>query len=337
MIPTILIAESSGFSRAAIESLRPLGSIELADLSRRALVSRIHDADIVWVRLRNRIDKEVMDAAPRLRAIATATTGLNHIDVVEAQHRNIQIISLRGENEFLKTVYATAEHTMALIFALLRRLPPACQHVTGGGWNRDLFIGRELHGKTAGIIGYGRVGQMVAHYLAAFGMRVCITDPGVEPEAVEPGIELVSLDELLQASELVSLHVAYTEGNRRFFGRREFELMKPESRLINTARGELIDERALLRALRSGHLAGAALDVLSNEGAPDMNRRPIIEYARFHDNLLITPHIGGCTSESREKTENFLADRVAAFMRAQFGHGPVSTQHPVSDVHRSWA
>ena len=289
--------------------------MELADSDRAGLLSRMANTDVLWVRLRHRIDSEVMDGAPRLRAIATATTGLNHIDLHEARRREIQIISLLGETEFLRNIYATAEHTIALVFGLIRHLPDALEHVKQGEWNRDLFIGSELYGKTAGIVGYGRVGRMVARYLLAFGMRVKVTDPNVGSDSLEHGVELVSMGELLRTADLVTLHVGLTDSTRRFFGKNEFAQMKPTAQFINTSRGELVDEGALLRALRNGRIAGAALDVVTNERSPDMNRRPIVEYARLHDNLLITPHIGGCTTESREKTENFLATRVVAYIR----------------------
>jgi D-3-phosphoglycerate dehydrogenase / 2-oxoglutarate reductase len=326
MLPTVLIAESSRFSRTAVDHVRAMAHVELADLDRRGLLERVPNAEILWVRLRHRIDRQVMEAAPRLQAIATATTGLNHIDVVEAQRRNIQIISLRGQTEFLRGVYATAEHTMALIFASMRRLPAACQDVARGGWNRDLFLGRELHGKTAGVVGYGRVGRMVAHYLCAFGMRVLVTDPRESMELAEPGVEFTSFHDLLAASDVVTLHVELSENTRGFFGRHEFGRMKQGSWFINTARGELVDEAALLRTLRSGQIAGAALDVMSNERSQGMNRRPLVEYARLHDNLLITPHIGGWTAESREKTENFLAEQVVAFLRTQTGQVRIETR-----------
>ncbi len=178
--PAIFVSESSGFSPAALELLRPVGRVELADVQERGeLLAKVRGADVLWVRLRHRIDAEVMEAAPRLRAIATATTGLNHIDLEEAKRRNIRVISLRGETAFLEKIFATGEHTLALILALVRHVPESARHVTEGGWNRDLFRGRELHGKTAGIVGYGRVGRMVAGFLGALGMKILAADPAL--------------------------------------------------------------------------------------------------------------------------------------------------------------
>lgn len=321
MLPRILISESAGFSRSAELKLRAVSCLELADIDRVELLKRVVGANILWVRLRNQIDAEVMDAGMRLRAIATATTGLNHIDEDEARRRGIKIISLRGEREFLENVYATAEHTVSLALSLIRRLPTACQHVANGGWNRDLFLGRELSGMTAGIIGYGRLGRMVARYLRAFGTRICVTDPDVDLQSLEHGEQLCPLSDLLMASDLVTLHVGLSDATRGFFGEREMALMKVGSWFINTARGELIDEHALLSALQSGKMAGAALDVLAGERASGMKDNLLVKYAQTHDNVLITPHIGGCTVESREKTEMFLASRVEEFLR---------TQHPLN-------
>ena len=316
MRPTILVTESLNFSDAAAEQLRSAGRTILSDLDRPALLLAARDADVLWVRLRHQIDREVMDAAPRLRAIATPTTGLNHIDLKEASRRGIRVLSLRGETAFLDQIHATAEHTLALIFGLLRNLPAASHHVTEGGWNRDLFRGRELYGKTAGIVGYGRVGRMVAGYLQALGVEVLVTDSDPDRRPSDGGIEAVSLAELLERSDLVSLHVAFNESTQGFLGQREFAQMKPGSWFINTSRGELVDEGALLQALTSGHIAGAAVDVLRDERSTGMSDNALVVYARSHENLLITPHIGGCTAESMEKTEEFLAAKVVAFLQS---------------------
>ncbi len=164
----LLIAESEGFSQTALRQLLQHFDVESADLDRAGLLNRVGAFDALWVRLRNRIDREAFDAAPRLQFVITNTTGLNHIDLEEAERRGVRVISLRGEAEFLKDVRATAEHTVGLLLALVRHVPAAHAHVCGGGWNRDLFRGNELYGKTAGIVGYGRLGRIVSKYLRAF-------------------------------------------------------------------------------------------------------------------------------------------------------------------------
>ncbi|HLG98181.1 MAG TPA: NAD(P)-dependent oxidoreductase [Bryobacteraceae bacterium] len=305
--PVVLISESAGFCPSAAQRLREFAEVRLADLDRGELLSQVRDVDVLWVRLRHQIDREVFEAAPHLRMIATATTGLNHVDLEEARRRNVKVVSLKDAQEFLRSVPATAEHTIALALALLRNVPAAAEHVRHGYWNRDLFRGRDLCGKTAGLVGYGRIGRLVSRYLSAFGVRVLATDRNVNlPEA---GVAMVSLQELLEQSDIVSLHASYSQENAGMIGRREFECMRPGTWFINTARGELVDEKALIDALRDRTLAGAALDVLAEENTG--RNRELIEYARQNGNLLITPHIGGCTQESMEKTEIFLAGRLA--------------------------
>lgn len=310
--PKLLVAESVGFSCAALARLREAMVVVDANLDRPGLLGAVRDADVLWVRLRHRIDREVFDAAPNLTAVVTNTTGLNHIDLEEAQRRFIRVISLRGEADFLKEIRATAELTVGIALALLRRIPDAHAHVLAGGWDRDVFKGNELHGKTAGIVGYGRLGRIVARYLGALGVEVLATDPCSAPEDADQGVLLVPLDQLLASSDIVSLHVVLDATTTGIIGRQQFARMKPRAWFINTARGELVDEAALIDALRSGRLAGAALDVLSGERPYGMSTHPLVRYAREHQNVLITPHIGGNTFESCESTERFLAERLLA-------------------------
>jgi D-3-phosphoglycerate dehydrogenase len=255
-----------------------------------------------------------MAAAPRLRIIATPTTGLNHINLEEAESRGIWVLSLRGESDFLKNIRATAEHTLALMLALLRQIPAAAAHTGAGGWDRDLFKGHELHGKTVGVVGYGRLGRIVARYLQAFDTHVLTADPSIDPGSVEPDVTLMPLAQLLQEADLVTLHVNLCDETCGFFGREQFAAMRDRAWFINTSRGELVDESALLDALCSERLAGAALDVLCEERSDGMADHPLVAYARTHDNLLITPHIGGATHESMTKTEEFIARKLVAYL-----------------------
>ena len=306
-----LVVESEGFCPQAAVLLRRIGDLVLADLGRSDLLQAVGESNILWVRLRHRIDAEVLVAAPALRIIVTATTGLNHIDVDEARRRGIRVVSLRGEGDLLRDVRATAEHTLAVLLALLRRIPAAVTHVRGGGWNRDLFRGHEVFGKTVGVVGYGRLGRLVARSLAGLGARVLVADPHVEAEAIEPEMQLLSLDDVLRQGDIITVHVAYSPATHDLFGDRAFSLMKEGSWFVNTSRGELVNEAALLAALRSGRIAGAALDVIADEHSGELPNRPLIQYARDHDTLLVTPHIGGCTVESMAKTELFMAERLA--------------------------
>jgi len=315
----ILVAESDRFSAEAAELLRGAGRLELADLDRAGLLAALAGVEVLWVRLRHRIDEEVLSAAPRLRAVVSPTTGLNHVDLRAAEARGVSVLSLRGETDFLKEVRATAEHTVGLMLALMRHIPAAAEDVRAGAWARDRFVGSELHERAVGVVGYGRLGRIVARYLACFGARVTVTDPHLDRAELEPGVGAASLPELLEGSRLVTLHADLNEDNHGFVGRAEFASMPPGALFVNTARGELVDEGALLEALRSGRLAGAALDVLAGESSAGMAGHPLVDYAREHGNLLITPHLGGATGESMERTERFMAARLLEFLSRAAG------------------
>ena len=305
MRPHLLISESHGFPPAALARLRQVADVTAADLDRSALEREIGGADILWVRLRHRIDDALLARAPRLKVIASPTTGLTHIDLEAAERRGIRILCLRGEADFLKDIRATAEHTIGLILSLIRHIPAAAAHVVEGGWDRDRFQGVELYGKTVAVVGYGRLGRIVARYLQAFDCRVVAVDP--KPSGTE--VEFRSLDEALRAADIVTLHVNLTPESRQFFGANQFASMRMGSYFINTSRGELVDEAALLVALRSGRLAGAALDVLCDEHSEGMASHPLVRFAETHSNLILTPHIGGCAVEAMQKTELFLAEQ----------------------------
>ena len=310
-----LIAEPEHFSPRAVQILGKLAEVELRRVDRSGLSRAFQTHDVVWVRLAHRITADLMGESPRCRIIACATTGLDHIDLESCGTKGVRVISLRGETEFLRQIRATSELTLGLMLALLRRIPDAFASVKDGHWDRDRFRGRELAGRTAGIVGVGRVGSLVAGYLQALGMEVLGYDPS--PESWPDGVERVhSLPELLERSHVVSLHPVYGPGTRQLIGEPELARMRADAVLVNTSRGAVVDETALVDALRQGRLAGAALDVLVGE--PDIGaRHPLVAYAREHQNLLIVPHIGGNTHESFEKTEVFIAERVARALESE--------------------
>jgi D-3-phosphoglycerate dehydrogenase / 2-oxoglutarate reductase len=304
----IRIIEPLEFSPAAVRILQTAGEVELQACGRDELRDVFTAYDVVWMRLGHRIDEAILGASSRCRILATPVTGLDHIDLAACERRGIRVISLRGEVEFLREVRGTAELTIGLSIALMRHVAPAARAVRQGQWNRDLFRGGELFGNTAGIVGMGRLGTLAAGYLRTFGMTVFGYDPR-EDFPFEAAERVDSLEELLPRAKLVILLVRYDNSTRHLIGAREFGQMRPGAVLVNTSRGGVVDEEALLAALSSGTLAGAALDVL--DGEPDIAAdHPVIAYARNHDNLLVVPHIGGNTWESVEKTEVFLAHKV---------------------------
>lgn len=302
----IIITEPEFLSPQVAQILDACGEITTGPFDRSVLKQAVKDADILFIRLAHKIDRELIDAGKNLKIIATSTTGLDHIDTDYGAEKNIKILSLRGETEFLKTVTATAELSWGLLLSLTRRIDKAAEHVKQGHWQRNDFMGHELSGKTIAIIGCGRLGAMVKKYAEAFSMNVLIHDPYIENENLTP------FEECLQKADIVSLHVPLNDETHHMIGAEEFALMKSESLLINTSRGAVVESSALLRALEGRQIAGAALDVIEGEeqGFGTMEANPLMNYAKKNNNLIITPHIGGLTHESLEKAERFMAEKV---------------------------
>jgi D-3-phosphoglycerate dehydrogenase len=315
----ILNAEPLNYHPQPRRVLQMLGHLDELQLNRTELLARLAGYQVLITRLGFQIDREVLDAAPQLKVIVTATTGLDHIDIAYAEQRGIKVLSLRGEIEFLHTIPATAEHTWGLLLALVRRIPWAYQSVLAGEWERDRFRGHDLSGKRMGIAGLGRIGQKVARYGLAFGMQVSAY---TLPPALEiPGVsQCSSLPDLLGQSDVLSLHVPLNAETAGMIGTKELALLPPGAIVVNTARGAVLDEAALLAALQQGHLAGAAIDVLAEERQQNsMSRERLLAYARTHPNLLITPHIGGATEESMCATELFMAHKLKQYLETISG------------------
>lgn len=309
----ILNLEPENYAAEALAVLQSLGEVETGPLDRPALLDRIGEFEVLIVRLAHQIDREVLDRAGRLKVIVSATTGLDHLDLECAAAKGIAVLSLRGETDFLRSIPATAEHTWALLLALVRRIPAAHASVLAGEWQRDRFRGADLAGKTLGLLGLGRIGEKVARYGLAFGMRVVAFDPyrAGWPDGVE---RLASQADLLARSQVFSIHVPLNTETEGLIGAAELDLLPPGALLINTSRGQVLDEAALLAALESGRLGGAALDVLRDERGVNLVESPLVCYARTHENLVLTPHIGGATRESMAATEIFMAHKLRAFL-----------------------
>lgn len=254
-----------------------------------------------------------------LRWIVTPTTGLDHIDLEKAECYGIKVLSLKGQIKFLKQITPTAELVFGLLLSLLRHIPAANNDVMKGNWRRELFLGREIKEMSMGIIGLGRLGTMVSSYAKSFGMQVLACDEKEEPfhDCVNSHVKRkYSIIELLDESDVVSLHLPLEERNVGIIGEKEFKHFKKGAYLINTARGELIDEDALLKALEKGVLGGCAVDVLCGDSqweADVPQDHPLINYARDNSNLVITPHIGGYAIDAIMKTRAFM---VGQFLKA---------------------
>jgi len=275
-----------------------------------AIGAALAQAQAYYATLHARLTDAMMAAAPGLRAITTPSTGLDHLDLDAAAARGIAVLSLKDDRAFLDGITATAELTWALLLACSRQLPPAVEAARRGDWARDRFRGHQLAGKTCGILGCGRLGTMVAQYARAFRMEVIACD--LEPVELS-WVEQVSMDELLARSDVLSLHVHLTEANRGLLGATEFARLKPGAVLLNTSRGAIVDEAALLAALEDGRLAAAGLDVIEGEWRDDLADHPLIRYAASHANLVITPHVGGVTYESQALAFEAAARKLVDF------------------------
>lgn len=310
----ILIVEPTGFSDEARSVLQELGEVTEGATDRTDLIDRVGDIEILVVRLGFDIDAEIMQAAKNLKCIVSPTTGLDHIDLDFAKIRDIEVLSLRGETEFLNGITPTAELTFGLILGLLRHIPAAHQDVVSGNWRRDRFRGLSLKGRTLGVLGYGRLGRWVASYGAAFGMTILAHDHAEKP--AEPGITFIELVELLEKADILTIHLPLTSETRHLIDADALSRMRSGAYLVNTSRGAIVDSEALLRALRAGQLAGAALDVVEAEaqGEATMSAHPLVDYARRGGNVLLTPHIGGASFDAMAETEIFIAGKTRAFV-----------------------
>lgn len=306
----ILNAEPLDYCDEAREVLRTIGELSEYQLDRAELLALISEYNVVIVRLGFQIDREILDAGTRLKAVLTATTGLDHIDVSYASQRGVEVLSLQGESDYLRSIPATAEHTWALLLSLLRRIPQAVNSVRVGEWDRDALRGNDLFGKNLGIVGLGRIGEKVARYGLAFGMKVGAYDPH-RSDWLREITYYSSLQELLEDTEILSLHVPLNSETIGLIGDKEFASLQKGAFLINTSRGAVLDEIALVKHLEGDHLAGAALDVIMGERDHEsLVESPLLVHARSSNNLLITPHIGGATRESMAKTELFMAEKL---------------------------
>lgn len=270
--------------------------------------------DVVLAPLGYYVGRDKIDRCPRLRAIGSNTTGHPHIDVDYARHKGVAVVTLKYEREFLDTITPTAELTWGLLIALTRQLLPAVDSTRQGHWNRRPFPGRRMLSRMSiGIVGLGRLGYKVAQYALKFGMEVSYYDP--YRASGYPGLRRrASLEELVADVDVVSVHVPHEKETEGMFDDAVFSAFRQGAYFINTARGELVDHAAFLRALQSGRLAGAAVDVFEDEFAPDFSARftdhPLWRYAQEHDNLILTPHIGGSTLDAWADTEWHTIQRI---------------------------
>ncbi|NPB00723.1 MAG: 3-phosphoglycerate dehydrogenase [Crenarchaeota archaeon] len=278
-------------------------------ISREELLRVVPDYEVLIVRSRTKVDREVIDRARKLKIVARAGVGLDNIDVEYAKSRGIQVINTpEGPTE------SVAELTIGLMIAAARYITIFDRLVKEGKWPKGKYVGFELQGKTLGIIGLGRIGSRVAEIAKVIGMHIIAYDiADVRERAEKLGIELArSLEELLPKCDVVTLHVPLTKSTYRMISKREFDMMKDGVIFINTSRGEIVDNRALLEALKSGKIGVAALDVLENEPPREEWELELVRHPR----VIVTPHIGSETFEARRRIAKLLADKVCNALRS---------------------
>jgi D-3-phosphoglycerate dehydrogenase len=305
----VLCGEPQNYSKAGLDIVGSFAHLDAVTLSQTEFNSRAAEYDVLMVRLQLRVDRALIESAPSVRAVLSPTTGLNHIDLAAAEEHAVTVFHLRGETEFLKTITSTAEHTWALLLALIRNVPHAFESVQVGEWEQRPFRGRELKGKTLGIVGLGRLGRIVARYGWAFGMRVVAYDPYVMdvPDYVE---SCSGLRALMEQSDVLSIHVPLNETTSGMIGAQQLAWLPEGAVVVNTARGELLDELAILDGLSSGRIAGFAADVLADEHHIREAGHPLVDFSKTHQNVLITPHIAGAAVEAIEQTDLFIINRL---------------------------
>jgi D-3-phosphoglycerate dehydrogenase len=312
--PIVLIAEE--LSPAGIAQLEPDFEVRHVDGADRArLLPALADADAVIIRSATSIDAEALGHAPKLRVVARAGVGLDNVDVEAATRAGVMVVNAPTSN-----IVSAAEHAVALLLACARNVPQAMASLAAGQWKRAAFTGVELQDKVAGLLGLGKIGVLVAQRLAAFGMTVIAYDPYVAAtRGAALGVRLVSLEELLAESDFISVHLPKSAETVGLIGDKQLRTVKPGVRIINAARGGLVDEDALASALEDGRVAGAGLDVYATEPCTDS---PLFRLP----GVVFTPHLGASTHEAQEKAGTQVARSVRLALAGEFVPDAVNVQ-----------
>ncbi|MGA2383970.1 MAG: hydroxyacid dehydrogenase [Gemmatimonadales bacterium] len=297
------IVVADGLGKSGLEMLRAMKGYEVEETKGKGpevLQKALSDAVALVVRSETKVTAEMIAKAPRLKIIARAGMGTDTIDVAEASKRKIAVLTAPGANS-----NSVAEYTFALLLALARKVAPGSASLMAGKWDRKPYEGSELRDKTLGLIGLGRIGSRVASIARGFGMKVIAHDPGVASEQAESlGVDLMPLDVVIQQADVLSLHAKLSSSTRHMLDERRLGLVKKGVLIVNTARGALIDDAALVKALQDGRVAGAALDVYDPEPLPADS--PL----RAAPNVLLTPHLAASTAEAQKRVAVEIASAL---------------------------
>jgi D-3-phosphoglycerate dehydrogenase len=323
--PVVLLAEK--LAPSVIDALGEGVDVRHVDgTDRPALLSAVQGADALLVRSATQVDAEVLAASQTLKVVARAGVGLDNVEVPAATERGVLVVNAPTSN-----IVSAAEHAVALLLSVLRRIPDANQSLHGGEWKRSSYTGVELHGKTVGVIGLGKIGQLFAQRVAGFGVDLVAYDPYVAPAlAAQLGIELLELDELLARADVISIHLPKTPETKGLIDAAALAKTKPGVVIVNAARGGLVDEEALAKAIADGHVGGAGVDVFVTEPATSS---PLFGLP----NVVVTPHLGASTAEAQDRAGTDVAKSVLLALRGDFVPDAVNvTGGSVSDELRPY-
>ncbi|GII92629.1 phosphoglycerate dehydrogenase [Sinosporangium siamense] len=312
--PVVLVAEE--LSEAGLAVLGADFEVRHTDgADRSQFLPALAEADALIVRSATQVDAEALAHAPKLRVVARAGVGLDNVDVEAATKAGVMVVNAPTSN-----ITSAAEHTVALILATARNVAQGHSALKGGEWKRSKYTGTELDEKIVGILGLGRIGQLVAQRLQPFGVELIAYDPYLPPaRAAQMGVRLVSLEEVLQQADFLTVHLPKSKETLGLIGDRELHTVKPSVRIVNVARGGIVDENALYSALKEGRVAGAGLDVFAKEPCVDS---PLFEL----DNVVVTPHLGASTHEAQEKAGTQVARSVKLALAGEFVPDAVNVQ-----------
>ena len=305
-LPVVLIADK--LAESTVAALGDQVEVRWVDgPDRPKLLAAVPEADALLVRSATTVDAEVLDAAPKLKIVARAGVGLDNVDVKTATERGVLVVNAPTSN-----IHSAAEHALALLLSAARQIPAADATLREHAWKRSSFSGTEIFGKTVGVVGLGRIGQLVAQRLAAFEAHIVAYDPYVSAaRAAQLGIELLSLDELLGRADFISVHLPKTPETAGLIDKEALAKTKPGVIVVNAARGGLIDEAALADAITSGHVRAAGLDVYSKEPCTDS---PLFELSQ----VVVTPHLGASTEEAQDRAGTDVAASVKLALAGEF-------------------
>jgi len=304
----MLCPEPENFSEKGLEYAAKNVKLTCRSLTQQQFDNIAPDYDALLIRFNTVIDKSILKTNSKIKIIISPTTGLDHIDLEAAKRNKVKVYHLRGQKRFLKEVSGTAELTIGLMLSLLRKIPQSFEAVKAGKWEPGPFRGNEVSKKKLGVVGCGRLGAKVSRVATALGMDVFAYDPYISrfPAKVK---QVKTLTRLLNIVDILTIHIPLSPKTKHLISTKEIKIMKRGVVIINTSRGSIISTQALLCGLEKASIGGAAIDVMENEHDIRGSNHVLIDYANKHDNLLITPHIGGATYESVEKTDLFILEK----------------------------